>query len=373
MALPNMAGRRLKDRLANGTEREGGGAGDGAGRVLPAPAPQTDSEGKWMEGVAPACMHEGGGLDWRACDRIAVPQFRRSAYGPISPPAVAYLRCADGTAVVVKGGSHCGTELCAAEIASKIGVRVPLVRLISRCDEEYNDIRFALERLSLLQAEWHGEVVQNLLAGKHLLVAQYVPGRTLEGMTQPEAARTLCGADGAFLVQIGGLMAFDLVLNGSRFPTLPTEVDDGDEVREVDLSSVLVDEFNEMWSCENLGALSEETTERAAILREIEKVCASIAARKPQTCAATARVVSGLRRRINLPSLDVHAGGRVQDGFIETSKALARLSVDDYRTVVDKAVATVGDVVGILDDPLLPPLDVELMGGASAVLRRFFS
>ena len=129
--------------------------------------------GKCWGGVAPATVGDGSRLDWRACDRIAVPQFRRSAYGPISPPAVAYLRCADGTAVVVKGGARCGTELCAAEIASKIGVRVPLMRLVSPRDEEYSDISFALERLSLLQVEWHGEVVQSLLQEMHLLVPEH--------------------------------------------------------------------------------------------------------------------------------------------------------------------------------------------------------
>ena len=76
---------------------------------------------------------------------------------------------------------------------------------------------------------------------------------------------------------------------------------------------------------------------------------------------------------MNLPALDVVAGGRIQDGFIATSKALARLRVDDYRAIVDRAVDTVGDVVGILDEPLSPPLDVELMAGVSAVFRRVFS
>lgn len=373
MSLPNLAGRRLKDGLAHGTEREGGGAGDGAGRVSPATAAETDSEGRWMECVAPACIDGGAQLEWRACDRIAVPQCRRSPYGTISPPAVAYLRFADGKAVVVKGGGRYGTELCAAEIAFKVGVRVPAMRLVSQRDEEYRAIRFALERLALAQVEWHGEVVHQLLQEKHLLVAQYVPGRSLEGMTQPEVARTLCSAQSEFLVQLGGLMAFDLVLNGSRFPTLPTETDDGGDTREVDLASVLVDDSNRLWSCENLGALTEETTERVAILREVEKVCISIAARKPQKCMATARVVAGLRKRLNLPSLHVQAGGRMQDGFIATSKALASLSVDDYRAMVERAVETVGDVVGILDEPLSPPLDVELMGGVSEVFRRFFS
>jgi hypothetical protein len=326
-----------------------------------------------MECVAPACIDAGSGLEWRTCDRIAVPQFRRSPYGPISPPAVAYLRFADGNAAVVKGGGRYGTELCAAEIASKIGVRVPAMRLVSQGNEEYSAIRFALERLCLAQVEWHGEVVQLLLHEKHLLVAQYVPGRPLEGMAQPEVARTLCSAQGEFMVQLGGLMAFDLVLNGSRFPTLPTETDDDEEIRQVDLASVLVDKSNRLWSCENLGALTAETTERVAILRDVEKVCGSIAARKPQKCEATARVVAGLRKRVNLPALDVVAGGRMQDGFIATSKALANLSVDDYRAIVDRAVDTVGDVVGILDEPLPPPLDFELTAGVSAVFRRFFS
>lgn len=374
MALPNLAGRRLKDGLANGTEREGGGIGDGVPRRSSEAASQGDSEGGWMKFAAPACIGvpSGAVLDWRGCDRIAVPQFTRSPYGPISPPAVAYLRFADGKAVVVKGGGRYGTELCAAEIASNIGVSVPPMRLVSQQEEEYNAICFALERLSLAQVEWHGEVVQHLLQEKHLLVVQYVPGRSLEGMQQPEMARTLCGDQGEVLVQLGGLMAFDLVLNGSRFPTLAAE-QGAEELRHVDLSSVLVSESNQLWACENLGTLSEETTERVAIIREVEKICTSIAARTPQNCVATARVVAALRERLNLPSLGVQAGGRMQDGFIATAKALASLSVHDYRAMVGRAVATVGDVAGILDEPLSPPLDVELMGAVSAVFRRFFT
>eukprot|EP01043_Picozoa_sp_COSAG02_P027374 COSAG02_NODE_1612_length_11675_cov_29.558310_10_plen_372_part_00 len=371
MALPNLAGRRLKDGLANGMEREGGGAAGGLARASPTAPPQTDSAGKWLECVTPACIDAGSELEWRTCDRIAVPEFRRSPYGSISPPAVAYLRFANGTAAVVKGGGRYGTELCAAEIASKVGVRVPPMRLVSQRDQEYSSIRFALERLCIAQVEWHGEVVHQLLQEKHLLVEQYVPGHPLEGMTQPEVARTLCSAQGEFMVQLGGLMAFDLVLNGSRFPTLPTDDDEG--IRQVELASVLVDKSNRLWSCENLGALTAETTQRVAILREVEKVCASIATRKPHKCRATARVVAGLRKRVNLPALDVVAGGRMQDGFIATSQALASLSVDDYRAMVQRAVDTVGDVVGILDEPLSPPLDAELMGGVSAVFRRFFS
>lgn len=143
---------------------------------------------------------------------------------------------------------------------------------------------------------------------------------------------------GEFLAQLGGLMAFDLVLNGSRFPTLLVDSDDGEEIREADLASVLVDEVNRLWSCENLGILSEETTSRVAILREVEKVCSSIAARKPQKCVATARVVAGVRKRLNLPSLDLQAVGRMQDGFIATSKALASLAAD-FSSVASRLVS----------------------------------
>ena len=79
-----------------------------------------------------------------------------------------------------------------------------------------------------------------------------------------------------------------------------------------------------------------------------------------------------MRQRLNLPSLDKQAGRLLEDGFIATGKAIAALSVDDYRGMVERAVETVGEVVGILDDPLLPPLDVDLMAGVSAVFRRCF-
>jgi hypothetical protein len=372
MALANLAGRRLAGALADGAEHEGGDGGGGGGGETGAPpaSEPIDTEGRWLEGVAPACIDVG--LDWRACDRIAVPEFRRSAYGPIAPPSVAYLRTADGKAVVVKAGGRCGTELCAAEVAAAVGVRVPPMRLVSRRDKEHSDICFALERLSLLQVRWHGEVVENLLREKHLLVAEHVPGRTVDGMPQPDVARTLCGAQGDFLVQLGGLMAFDMTLNGDRFPALPEDGDDGDEIREVDMASVLSDDTNRLWTCENLGSLTEGTVERVAILREVSKVCTAIAARQPQMCAPTARVVAGLRQRLNLPSLDKQAGRLLEDGFIATGKAIAALSVDDYRGMVERAVETVGEVVGILDDPLLPPLDVDLMAGVSAVFRRCF-
>lgn len=372
-----LAGRWLG--AAEGREREGGGpplAGAAAGITAEPEVPVTDSEGVWLGGVPAACI-DAGLMDWRVCDRLAVPEVRRSPHGPMGPPGgVAYLRCGDGTAVVVKGGRNAGTELCAAEVAAAAGVLVPRMRIVTRGEPEYGEIVFALERLALLQAQWHGEVVSSLRQEKHLLVVQHVHGgRTVDGIPQPDMARTLCGAEGAFMAKLGELMALDLVLNnGARFPTLPIPDGDDEEVREVDLASIVADESGRLWACENLGSLTADSIATRGRVLEVEKACGAIAARNPNgsMCPPIARVVAGLRQRSNLPSLDKRAGHMLAVGFTATAARLARLKVDDYRGMVDRAVETVGDVAEELDDALPLPLDAELMAGVSACFQVAF-
>jgi len=411
MTLPHLAGRRL----GLGAAAAGPAAGEEgpAGPVAEEEGPASPSwrgagweAGEWRKGGwevngaadggsrswrAGAAAAPIEGIAWRDVTEMAVPEERRSAYGP---EPIFYLRDTNGACIVVKACASCEAELCAAEVAAAagLGITVPRTRVVPVDTEEYGEIFGALSRLSIQQVQWHGQRVLDARQAPFLAVCVWEPGHGMVGMKPDEAAKAVLGRGGAVLKLFGELMALDLLLNTLRFPLLQPAEDAparGGEAK-LDLEGILVGDGQ---GCPRLCGCEFRTNVDAMIvwdgsgqlrdrIREMEKLCKAIAKsaaeQTPGSDTPMAPLVAVLRQEIGVASLAGRAVRLLSEGFAAAARRLSELEGADFSRAVRAAGAALGREGASpgegsqSDEEDGSELDEEWMAAVSAVYRRCF-
>ena len=410
MTLPHLAGRRL----GLGAAAAGPAAGE-EGPAAPSWLGAGWEAGQWRKGGWEVKGGNGGvrswragaaaapieGIAWRDVTEMAVPEERRSAYGP---EPVFYLRDKHGACIVVKACASCEAELCAAEVAAAagLGITVPRTRVVPVGTEEYGEIFGALSRLSIQQVQWHGQRVLDARQAPFLAVCAWESGHGMVGMKPDEAAKAVLGGAGAVLKLFGELTALDLLLNTLRFPLLQPAEDAparGGEAK-LDLEGILVCDgipacslVGDGQGCPRLCGCEFRTNVDAMIvwdgsgqlrdrIREMEKLCKAIAKsaaeQTPGSDTPMAPLVAVLRQEIGVASLAGRAVHLLSEGFAAAARRLSELEAADFSRAVRAAGAALGREGASpgegsqSDEDDGSELDEEWMAAVSAVYRRCF-